>query len=63
MPDSDLIEWFTSLSLYRQVFVVFFTLLVALPIVTLTILQFVESLQRLRRRRESTQDEDADDKP
>lgn len=58
MPEGDVIAWFSSLSLYRKVFVAFFTVVVVLPIVTLTILQLMESLRGLRRR---SGDEDIDD--
>ena len=48
MSASGMAEWFGTMSLYQQVFVVLFVVLVALPIATLIIFQFVESLRSLR---------------
>jgi hypothetical protein len=45
-------EWFSSLNIYGQIFVGLFVVFIALPIATLIVLQFIETL---RSSRESTQ--------
>jgi ABC-type antimicrobial peptide transport system permease subunit len=45
------LEWFSSQSPWRQIFVGLFVVFIALPILTLTVLQFFESLRSSRESR------------
>jgi hypothetical protein len=48
MSASDLINWFSSQSMWRQVFIGLWLVFIALPIATLTVLQFLESIRGLQ---------------
>jgi hypothetical protein len=63
MSISDIVAWFEALPLSTQISFVVFFIFIALPIATLILLQFLESLRRLRelstmeRRRDEGDDE------
>ncbi|HEY0962591.1 MAG TPA: hypothetical protein VGE69_09555 [Pseudomonadales bacterium] len=48
MSISGIVEWFAALPGLTQVFVGLFVFLMAVPIATLTVMQFMESLRVLR---------------
>jgi hypothetical protein len=48
MAGSDLIAWFSSQSLWTQIFFGLFVVFIAIPIATLIVLQFVESVRSTR---------------
>jgi hypothetical protein len=48
MPEGDVWLWFRSLSPFAQVFFGLFLVMVALPIATLIVMQFIETLRYLR---------------
>jgi hypothetical protein len=48
MPEGDLIAWFSSQSLYTQIFFGLFVVFIAIPIATLIVLQFLESVRSAR---------------
>ena len=62
MSISGIAEWFRALPLFTQIFFGLFLVLVALPIVTLTVFQFFESLRILRGNAEARRERDKENK-
>ena len=48
MPGSDLLEWFSAQSMWRQIFIGLWLVFIALPMATLVVMQFIESLRSTR---------------
>jgi hypothetical protein len=48
MVRHDLIAWFSSQSIWTQVFFGLFVVFIAIPIATLIVLQFIESVRSTR---------------
>lgn len=62
MSISGIVAWFAALPGLTQVFVGLFVLLMAIPIATLTVMQFLESLRMLRELSKTKRRRRSDDK-